>query len=89
MLLYIALTHLRVERPSRCQIYHLHKYKHRDWVDYLPRPRDFHVEDSFRLPGKMADIAQCAAKMEYQEETRYPKNPFFMGPEAPCRYVDT
>lgn len=35
----------------------------------------------------MADIAQCASKMEYQEEVRYPKNPFFTGPEAPCRHV--
>lgn len=36
----------------------------------------------------MADIAQSAAKMEYQEEARYPKNPFYTGSEAPCRFVD-
>lgn len=35
----------------------------------------------------MADIAQSAAQMEYQEEARYPQNPFYTGSEAPCRYV--
>lgn len=34
----------------------------------------------------MADISECAAKLEYQPEARYPHNPFFKGPEAPCRF---
>ncbi|POS71000.1 carotenoid oxygenase-1 [Diaporthe helianthi] len=34
----------------------------------------------------MADISECAAKLDYQPEARYPDNPFFKGPEAPCRF---
>lgn len=34
----------------------------------------------------MGDIAECAAALDYQPEARYPKNPFFMGTEAPCRF---
>lgn len=34
----------------------------------------------------MADISKCAAKLDYQPEARYPDNPFFKGPEAPCRF---
>ncbi|KUI69650.1 Lignostilbene-alpha,beta-dioxygenase isozyme I [Cytospora mali] len=34
----------------------------------------------------MADIAECAARLDYQPETRFPRNPFFMGAEAPCRF---
>ncbi|KAJ0109795.1 hypothetical protein J7T55_004345 [Diaporthe amygdali] len=34
----------------------------------------------------MADISECAARLAYQPEARYPENPFFKGPEAPCRF---
>jgi hypothetical protein len=49
-------------------------------------PNPFSNSREKQISGEMAGINQCAAKLEYQPEARYPDNPFFKGPEAPCRF---